>query len=345
MAESESTKPTADQGKIEPGGNESAPGQPDEPTAQSTTVQKYSLSPRRVAMFAVAFTAASLTALAVVASVEGAEALATIALVLAIVAFTIQIFLFVVQSQAATEQRVRSEQLNTQTQALLVEVRATAQATQAMLSQQFNQLLQAFVTGAAQTAEETKFDPASFERRLLANIRTAAQPPGTGTGQAGGQATGTDSAERAIERPSPARSQRERAGQLRTRNERPQRLSTFPSDEDGRSAADLLRKMQPNDRKRLKQLAEDELQATKIGAYVGIAPGDEDDPLREANLVTSARVDTGGGSRVVTRLTDEGVSAARLLTALGEIPAWARGLIDVEEPEGPPWAGDDDIPF
>ncbi|MGO9322799.1 MAG: hypothetical protein ACLQBY_18630 [Solirubrobacteraceae bacterium] len=265
---------------------------------------------------------------------------------LAIVAFTIQIFLFVVQSQAATEQRVRSEQLNTQTQALLVEVRATAQATQAMLSQQFNQLLQAFVTGAAQTAEETKFDPASFERRLLANIRTAAQPSGTGTGaQAGGQATGTDGAERAIERPSPARSQRERAGQLRTRNERPQRLRTFPSDEDGRSAADLLRKLKPDERKRLKQLAEDELHATKIGAYVGIAPADEDDPLREANLVTSARVDIGGGSTVVTRLTDKGVSAARLLTALGEIPAWARDLIDAEDPEGPPWAGDDDIPF
>ena len=275
-----------------------------------------------------------------------AEALATIALVLAIVAFTIQIFLFVVQSQAATEQRVRSEQLNTQTQALLVEVRATAQATQAMLSQQFNQLLQAFVTGAAQTAEETKFDPASFERRLLANIRTAAQPSGTGTG-----------ARRVVKLPAPT-AQRGRSsvralldpkgsgpGQLRTRNERPQRLRTFPSDEDGHSAADLLRKLKPDERKRLKQLAEDELHATKIGAYVGIAPADEDDPLREANLVTSARVDIGGGSTVVTRLTDKGVSAARLLTALGEIPAWARDLIDAEDPEGPPWAGDDDIPF
>lgn len=297
-------------------------------------------------MFAVAVTAASLTALAVVASVEGAEALATIALVLAIVAFTIQIFLFVVQSQAASEQRVRSEQLNTQTQALLVEVRATAQATQAMLSQQFNQLLQAFVTGAAQTAEETKFDPASFERRLLANIRTAAQPPGTGAAsQAGGQATGTDGPERAIERVGPSRAQRERVARLRTRNERPERLKTFPSDEDGRSAADLLRNLQPNERKRLRQLAEDEITATEAGAYVGLSKRPEDDSLRERSLVTSARVNTGEGLTVVTRLTDEGVAAARLLTAVGEIPTWARDVIDADEPEAPPWSDDDDIPF
>jgi uncharacterized protein YlxW (UPF0749 family) len=297
-------------------------------------------------MVAVAVTAASLTALAVVASVEGAEALSTIALVLAIVAFTIQIFLFVVQSQAATEQRVRSEQLNTQTQALLVEVRATAQATQAMLSQQFNQLLQAFVTGAAQTAEETKFDPASFERRLLANIRTAAQPAGTGASLAGSQATGTDGPERVVERVRPSRAQRERVAQLRTRNERPERLKTFPSEEGGRPAADLLRNLEPNVRKRLKQLAADEIDATEAGAYVGLSIGSEDDALRERNLVTSARVNTGEGLAVVTRLTDEGVAAARLLTAVGEIPTWARDVIDADELETPSSSdGDDDIPF
>jgi hypothetical protein len=296
-------------------------------------------------MFAVAVGAASLTALAVVASVEGAEALATIALVLAIVAFTIQIFLFVVQSQAASEQRVRSEQLNTQTRALLAEVRTTAQATQAMVSQQFNQLLQAFVTGAAQTAEETKFDPASFERRLMANIRAAAQSPGTGAGQTSVPVAGTDSPERVVERPSLGRAQRERVTRLRARNERPERLKSFPSEEDGRPAADLLRKLDPDGRRRLKRLGEDELHATASGAYVGISPTDEDDALRELNLVTSARVQAGGGRIVVTRLTDDGVSAARLLTALGEIPNWAQDLIEVEEPDDPPWPGDEDIPF
>jgi hypothetical protein len=344
MAESESIKPTIDLGKIEPIGTESAPGQPDEPTTQATaTARNYSLSPRRVGMFAVAFATASLTALAVVASVEGAEALTTIALVLAIVAFTIQIFLFVVQSQAASEQRVRSEQLNTQTRALLAEVRATAQATQAMVSQQFNQLLQAFVTGAAQTAEETKFDPVSFERRLMSNIRAAAQPPATSVAQA----SGTDGPERTAVRPTPSRLQRERAAaRLRTRNERPDRLKAFPSEDEGRASAILLRELEPNLRIRLKRLAEDELFAAERGSYVGIGPSQEDDALRERNLVTSARVDTGDGRQVVTRLTDDGVSAARLLTALGEIPTWARDVIDADESEAPFSSdGDDDIPF
>jgi hypothetical protein len=336
------TKPVPEMPKSDPT-TESAPGQPDEPTAQSSTVEKYSLSPRRVAMFAVAVAAACLTALAVVSSVEGAEALATIALVLAIVAFTIQIFLFVVQSQAASEQRVRSEQLNTQTRALLAEVRTTAQATQAMVSQQFNQLLQAFVTGAAKTAEETKFDPASFERRLLENIRTAAQPASAGGSQVHVPVGAADQSQRVVERPNQGRAQRERVVR-RIRNERPERLKTFPPEEEGRTAAELLRRLEPGERIRLKDLAEDELHAVRAGAFVGLPASEADDALRKLNLVTSARVDAGNRNVVVTRLTDEGVTAARLLTALGDIPEWARDLVDTE-PQSSPWSDDDDIPF
>jgi hypothetical protein len=327
---------------------DSAPGQPDEPTTQANMVQPYSLSPRRVGMVAVAFAAASLTALAVVASVEGAEALSTIALVLAIVAFTIQIFLFVVQNQTASEQRVRSEQINTQTRALLAEVRATAQATQAMVSQQFNQLLQAFVTGAAQTAQETKFDPERFEQLLMSNIRTAAQPPAPATPQTR-PVVARERPQSASEQPInvPTRVRREQAGiRLRQRNERPSLLKSFPASDEGRTAVGLLRDMEPGQRRRLRELAEDEIDSARRGAYVGLPRSDEDNGLQDRDFVTSARVEVNNGERkVVTRLTDAGVAAARILTALGDVPDWARDVVESDAAERPPWEGDDDIPF
>jgi hypothetical protein len=326
---------------------DSVPGQPDEPSTPVTMAQPYLVSPRRVGMVAVAIAAASLTGLAVVASVEGAEALSTIALVLAIVAFTIQIFLFVVQSQAASEQRVRSEQINTQTRALLAEVRATAQATQAMVSQQFSQLLQAFVTGAAQTAQETKFDPERFEQLLMSNIRAAAQPPASATPQT--RATTTrERPQTASEQPVnvPTRVQRAPAGtRLRQRNVRPSLLRSFPSSDEGRTAVGLLRDMESDQRRRLSRLAEDEIDSSRRGAYIGLPRSPEDDALQDRGFVTAARVEVDGERKVVTRLTDTGVAVARILTALGEVPDWARDVVESDATERPSWEGDDDIPF
>jgi hypothetical protein len=322
---------------------ESAPGQPDDPAGTPSTVQIYSLSPRRVAMFAVSAATASLTALAVVASVEGAEALTTIALVLAIVAFTIQIFLFVVQSQAASEQRVRSEQLNTQTRALLTEVRTTAQVTQAMVTQQFDQLLQAFVTGAAQTAQETKFDPVSFEQRLMSNIRLAAQQPAGGV-TTSPSASGSDLGHQVVS--PPPRSQRDQARRAtRQRSDRPARLRTFPAEDEGRQAVAALRDLSATERGRLRDLAEDEIGAAASGSYIGLYPEIDDLRLEELNLVGQARVELGDSELIVVRrLTDEGAAVARLLTALGEIPPWARDLPDVRS-QSDGVVPDDDIPF
>ena len=297
-------------------------------------------------MFATAIATAALTALAVVASVEGASALSTIALVLAIVAFTIQIFLFVVQSQAASEQRVRSEQIHTQTRALLAEVRTTAQATQAMVSQQFNQLLQAFVAGAAQTAQETKFDPVIFEQRLMSNIRNAAQPPTAGEPSSRPSA-GSEARERTSDRPRPSATpaaRRSAASVLRARRERPFRLKTFPMEPEGSRAAATLRKLAPEIRRRLWQLGEDEIKSADSGTYIGLDPEPSDDVLEREHLVTPARVNGSNGTETVTRLTDDGVAVARLLTALGDIPSWARDVVEIEDTSDDSQS-DDDIPF
>jgi len=352
-------EPKPQKESVDPDETDSAPGQPDDATEGDSTVPNYSVSPRRVAMFAVSIASASLTTLAVVASVEGVDALTTIALVLAIVAFTIQIFLFVVQSQGASEQRVRSEQINTQTRALLAEVRTTALATQGMVTQQFNQLLQAFVTGTVQTAEETKFDPVRLEQRFLANVRAAMQqPPTTGpsgatgpsgpttgpTGSAG--PTGSSSAEAQEPRPPARAAQRPTAGEAqrraRQRHVRPVLLKTFPTEAEGRSAVTRLKGMSADERQRLRDLASDEITASEGGAYVGLNATPSDVGLEAAGLVSKARVDVGRSDPIeVSRLTAEGVKIARPLTALGDIPAWARDL-PADPPDVDP---DDDIPF
>lgn len=298
-------------------------------------------------MVAVAIATAALTALAVTTSVQGSDALSTVALVLAIIAFTIQIFLFVVQSQFATEQRVRSEQVHTQTRSLLAEVRTTGQATQALVSQQFNKLLEAFVTGAARTAQETKVDPENFERRLLANIVSAAQA--SSPSSVTPQRPPTTAVRRPVDDGAPAAAARDAARErVRTAaagRTRPNRLKSFPEQEAGGDAVATLGKLSPSERLRLQRLGRDEISSTEDGTYVGLYWTPVDTELEQQSLVTPARVDVGQDYRTVSRLTEQGVNVARLLTATGEIPSWAKEVVSVEPPDTGVGVGDDDIPF
>jgi hypothetical protein len=150
------------------------------------------------------------------------------------------------------------------------EVRTTAQVTQAMVTQQFDQLLQAFVTGAAQTAQETKFDPVSFEQRLMSNIRLAAQQPAGGV-TTSPSASGSDLGHQVVS--PPPRSQRDQARRAtRQRSDRPARLRTFPAEDEGRQAVAALRDLSATERGRLRDLAEDEIGAAASGSYIGLYP-------------------------------------------------------------------------
>jgi hypothetical protein len=129
------------------------------------------------------------------------------------------------------------------------------------------------------------------------------------------------------------------------RNERPNRLKTFPPEEEGQAAAETIRELAPEERHRLQSLGEDEVTATEKGWFIGLEPNTTDKTLEEKRLVGPVRIDPGDGSKVLSRLTDDGVRLARLLTALGDIPIWARGLIDDQEEDATLVSGDDDIPF
>jgi hypothetical protein len=69
------------------------------------------------------------------------DGLTTLALVLAILAFFIQIFVFIFQTQTGHSSVLRSEELNAQTNELLVKIEASNAITQKNLISQFNRLL------------------------------------------------------------------------------------------------------------------------------------------------------------------------------------------------------------
>ncbi len=81
---------------VEPG-RQPAPG-PSPPEVEP----KFTLSPRAVAVAGTVFGVACLAALAVVADVNGADGLSTIALALSILAFAIQILVFTSQAHTSS---------------------------------------------------------------------------------------------------------------------------------------------------------------------------------------------------------------------------------------------------
>ncbi len=133
------------------------------------------LPARGVAVAAFILAVACLGTLAIVADQNNADALSTIALALAVLAFSVQIIVYVAQAATSHQQMLRSEQLNTETSSLLVDVRGSADATQLLVREQFSNVLSAFIEGVNRTVEH-KPDPQK-KRRQLRKSRTPRRAP------------------------------------------------------------------------------------------------------------------------------------------------------------------------
>jgi hypothetical protein len=90
---------------------------------------------------------------------EHPDGLTTLALVLAILAFLVQIFVFVFQTNASAASLQRSEELNTDTQALLSRIQANSNATQRVLFSQFDRLLDYVVDPRSKGPERSPGPP------------------------------------------------------------------------------------------------------------------------------------------------------------------------------------------
>ncbi len=157
---------------------------------------------QRIAFVCGLVAVASLATLVVVTAVRQPDALSTVALALAILAFAAQLAIAIVQSTASAEQRGRFEEINGDTRALLADIRATTGGVLTTVQAQFETVLrhalgEAIPEAVGESVEGGgKFNPEEFEQRLLmkldetlekassANIRTTVGqiPPARSTG-------------------------------------------------------------------------------------------------------------------------------------------------------------------
>jgi hypothetical protein len=258
---------------------------------------------------------ATLTALVVVATRHEAGGLETVALELAVLAFIIQIIVFVAQVFAVNQQTARGEEIYARMTGLLEGLRGTTQGTQETLQRYMGVLLRA-ATGAASEAvadagPEEKFNPVEFERRVLQRAGEVARSEGE-------RLPGLDLESAALSRPhTPSRDDQRKIDLL----------TSFPTEDEGREAYDMLLQLSPMAISVLQDFANDELDSLRGG----FAPG-----LRKLpSAVVTSELTNGGfteqvgepsadGTRM-TVLTPLGRDVARFLTARpAAVPEWLR---------------------
>lgn len=280
----------------------------------------FSVSPRSVAWVSAVFAIACLTTLAIVTSLAGSDALSTVALALAIIAFSIQIMVFIAQEKSASEQAKQSERLNAETRSLLTDIRATANSTAAMVGDQYRRVLEAALGGVAEASGAKSISQA--ESRLAENIsRALSEIPTTESVRSPARAAAQDATPPSP--PRPAQSPRRRPTRMSPEQIQRRLFARFPDDKNELEAsATKLSQLSSDELGLLSELAEDEVESSGGGLWVGLLrEGRRGDRLQSEGLVERfARRDEEGQVRMFERLTDEGRGVARLLTANGEIP-------------------------
>jgi hypothetical protein len=264
------------------------------------------VSYKAVAVVMGVFGLTCLGVLVVVTSLDGKDALSTVALALAILAFSVQLIVFVAQQSLASEQGRRSEELYGSMQGLIAEIREKAAGTQADVRIINEKMLGAILS--------KNLAPGGTQDYLQVATRAARE-----AASAGGPQSGDETGGEIIwpeRRPSPAD------------EELAKMLETFPAEGEDGDSLDILAELSNLDRISLKAFGEDEITARQPGY-----PFDPSLPVGlAADLPAKGLVEAYPPDRqpqngpTIMHLTDRGRDIARLLTARGDPPAHLPGL-------------------
>jgi len=245
-----------------------------------------------------------LAGLAAVLALTDSDALATIALVLAITAFIVQIIVTVIQNAASREAEAASRELNSETNQVLQEIKATSAANQKILAEQFNSLLEALISGHAPGGN------ASDKARRDARPKADEAPPEQSDSMAQLRLPASSWLRNASPTPSDEDSRIL------------DRIRSWPDEEEGLALADTLRSLSPQASASLQRLIDDEISSRQLGGWVGLGKGGPalsasgDRELADKGL---AEEDVHGSTPIL-RLTEEGREVGRLLSARGSPP-------------------------
>jgi hypothetical protein len=303
---------------------------------------RFSLGERAAAFWALAIAVAAIAGLVIsLVSHKSDSRLATIALILASVAFFLQIAFFLVQLWAAREQDRRSSETFRQTEMVLTRIEARSEQTVDVINQQFRFVLeQAFAARSGVIATVS-------DRDMETDVTADADEPLEESDDAGRGSDGMPELEKSralaaeldklIGQQNVLRQWDQIAAPARHAQPRGRKLPAWakaflrwPGEEEGKSALDDWDALAPHARDVFRDLA----QATREAARVGQAgyPGREltdatpevIDELRSRGLISDElrRVTPGDKLRPFLHLTDSGAVLARLLTSTGSVPRW-----------------------
>lgn len=244
-----------------------------------------------------------LASLVIVVSIKKVDELSTVALALAILAFVVQLIVFIVQTASASEQSLQAQQLNASTIQILTQLQERMQGTEQSLERMNSELLSAALgksipqleaEGVGVNAEYFDKLADSITKIMTSNVNeyeNARRIPVAG-----------------VLAP-PLRD--DEADSLRSYMER----WTEPNEVD--EVIETLRSLSPDLRHRLARMAADVIRFTERGSEVGPGfLGVPSDQLVKAGLVTSFLVD---GNNFYT-LSPKGRKVARVVTAIGPTP-------------------------
>jgi hypothetical protein len=248
-----------------------------------------------------------LTVLAVVTSIEDKSALETVAIALAILAFVVQIIVYIAQAEAAAAALRRSQDIYAETLRVLTEIRERSEGTQAAVTQQFDKVLEhALAAKLPGAATQKELASPELAREVAASVSAAInapRPPPPGS-------------TRTKEYPEP-RSSDENAEVLAY-------MAEWPSKEDFEELWPVAEDMSVSARSMLAVLAQDEIAQRRPDARLGpglyVGSSADRASLEQAGLAESlpGHVDEDGKHLVV--LTPRGRRLARAFTARGAPP-------------------------
>jgi len=272
------------------------------------------LSLRAIAVVTAVFGLTCLGVLVVVTSVKGKDALSTVALALAILAFSVQLIVFVAQQSLATEQGRRSEELYGSMQGVLAEIREKTAGTQAEVRTINEKMLGAILAKNLVGAPVGQLDYEDLGSQIAQAIDQSAEKQ-------------NNDEENGATPIWPARRPDPNDGLY------VQQLESFPSEEEVGDALSVVESLEPSDRERLKSFGDDEILARH--------PDSPFDPSLTAasvgGLESLGLVEPYPPDRLPTdgfrifRLTDHGRAVARLLTASGDPPPYLEGLKEIRD--------------
>jgi hypothetical protein len=258
-----------------------------------------------VAIAAVITAISALTALVIVAT--SSQALETLAIILAVVAFVSQLIIFIFQTIAASQQVRQAASLHADLTALVAQIAERTQGTQATVSTINERLLEAAIGKAIPSTPNEVTSP-EFRRNVAENVSAI---------------LAAEDHDRRLECPPPDLVTFPRREKSSRDAELLRMMSTFPPPGDeAEQAIEALLALPPDARLALRRFARDERQYRVPNTT--LAPGilfgaQEDEALRAAGLVgVDSELRPGWPIGV---LTDKGRRVGRLLTADGSLPA------------------------